>query len=291
MSKKTQNKPLKITPDQIDGFELSLGDNGKTQSTRTKYLSAVRQYADYLGDQVASRGSLVAWREDLIHQSKYQHTTINGMLTGVNAFFAYLGREDDQVSLIAIQERSYRDDFRDLNRDEYFQMAAAARAHGLVLIALVLATLCNTGIRASELVFLTVASLKAQEFNVYNKKKSRMVRIPDLLAIKLKDYIAAQGITSGPIFLNKRGNPLNRHQIWEMVKWAAKAAGIDSTKAYPHNFRHLFAKEFYEKYRDLEKLANILGHDDINTTRKYLLQPASEHGRQIDELDLMPKDW
>ena len=288
---KAKDKPKRITPDQIDGFEMYLAENGRAPSTKKKYLSAVRQYASYLGDQVASQASLIAWRENLAHHSKYSHTTINGLLSAVNAFFIYLGHEDSQVKLIAIQESSYRDDTRDLNRDEYFQLVAAALAQGLVVVALVIATLCNTGIRASELAFLTVEALKIQNIRIYNKKKLRKVRIPDQLASKLKDYIAAQGIKEGPIFLNKHGEPLTRHQIWSMVKCAAKAAGIDSNKAYPHNLRHLFAKEYYEKYRDLDKLAKILGHTSIDTTRKYLLQPASELGRQIDELELVPKDW
>ena len=275
-----------ITEMVLEAFRRMLLAEERSAGTIEKYLREAREFAVWLGSRSLCRELVCAWRDmQLARGLKAQ--TVNGKLSSVNALLRFMGREDCRARLLRVQREAFRPEERELGRAEYEKLVATAKKRGKLRLALIFETLCAAGLRVSELVYISVETVRCRKVNVYNKGKSRTVLLPKQLTVKLAEYAEAEGITSGSIFLTRSGRAIGRKQIWAEMKSICKEAGVDPRKVFPHNLRHLFAVEFYRAYKDIVKLADILGHSSINTTRRYLIGTGAEHRERIEALRLI----
>lgn len=277
----------KITEEQKDVFENYMIERQLGPSTCTKYRSNLAQFEHFAEGRGISKATLLAWKNDMKDSGEHMPSTINGKIAAVNAFFRSNHREDCTVSPLPIQKKSFREDSKALTRKDYDKLVDAAEENGLEKEKLVAEILGSMGVRASEVKYVTVEAVKKKCVTIINKGKAREVLIPTELTVALEIYAEKYGITSGPILLDKKGKPLDRQQIWAIVKRLAKLAEVGAEKAHPHNFRHLFALSFYEETHDLKALADLLGHSSISTTRLYIAKPSSEQRQQLDSLNLV----
>ena len=275
-----------MKPAQIAGYARYLRQEERSQGTIDKYLRDIRHFCAWLGDRSVTKEVAAQWKEYLVEQ-KYAPVTVNSMLSSVNGFLRFVGWEECRVKFLRIQRRTFRDRSRDLNREEYQRLLDTAEARGQKRLALLMETICATGIRVSEVRYITVEAARRGRTDISLKGKIRTILIPGRLARKLEKYAGKQKIASGEIFLTRSGKSLSRRQIWTEMKALCRAAGIEASKVFPHNLRHLFATTFYRSCRDIVKLADVLGHSSINTTRIYLIAPEDEHVRQLDRLGLV----
>ena len=260
------------------GRDLSGGEN-----------SAVEENTDSLSASAAvTKAKAWQWR-DVLCEKGYAPVTVNAMLTALNLFFRFLGREDCRVKTLRIQRKFFRSSERELCRREYEQLVRAAKEQGKQRLALLIETMGATGIRVSEVKYITVEAVRQGRAEIALKGKIRTILIPDQLKKKLRQYAGEKGISSGEIFITKSGKGLSRQQIWAEMKRLCPAAGILKTKVFPHNLRHLFARAFYRVCRDIVKLADVLGHSHIATTRIYLTSTGEEHARHLERLHLVSR--
>lgn len=243
-------------------------------------------FALWLDGKELCRESTAGWKEHLINHG-YAAATINSMLSAVNRFFSFLGREDCKVRFLRIQRRIFRERDRELTKEEYQRLLAAARERGQERLGLLMETICSTGIRVSETQYITVEAAQHGRAEISLKGKIRTILLTGKLCRKLLKYARKQKIASGEIFLTRSGKSLSRRQIWREMKQLCEKAGVEPSKVFPHNLRHLFALSFYKVCRDIVRLADILGHSSINTTRIYLVSTSEEHARQLDRLGLV----
>jgi site-specific recombinase XerD len=274
-----------INTDMLNHFEDWLKTEERSPGTIENYLRDVRSFAIWLDGREVTKTIVTEWKEAL--QSRYAAVTVNAKLSAVNGFFRFAGWNDCRVKFLKVQRKLFREAGRDLSRGEYDCLLSAARAQGRERLALVMETICATGIRVSEVKYITVEAAKAGRTEISLKGKIRTILLPNKLCRKLLKYAMAQKITSGEIFLTKGGKGLSRKQIWADMKALCKTAGVAATKVFPHNLRHLFAATFYHACRDIVRLADVLGHSSIETTRIYLISTGSEHQRQLDRLGLV----
>ena len=232
------------------------------------------------------REAVTGWKECLLAQGRAP-ATVNGALAALNGFFRFLGWEDCRVKFLKIQRRMFREQSRELTRADYDRLITAAQARGRDRLALLMETICATGIRVSEVKYITVEAAKAGRAEIALKGKIRVILIPNKLCRKLLKYAKKNKTASGEIFLTRNGTPMSRRQIWAEMKGLCRAAGVAPSRVFPHNLRHLFAGAFYRATRDIVKLADVLGHSSIETTRIYLLTSGAEHQRQLDRLGLV----
>ena len=216
----------------------------------------------------------------------YAPATVNAMLAAVNSLLVFLGQKECQVKFLKVQRRLFRDPTRELTRPEYDRLLSAARVRGRERLALLMEAICATGIRVSEVKYLTVEAAKAGRTDVALKGKVRTILIPNKLCRKLLKYAKKNKTASGEIFLTRSGKSLSRRQIWCELKSLCSQAGVEPSKVFPHNLRHLFARCFYRATRDVARLADVLGHSSIDTTRIYLISTGVEHARILDRLRL-----
>lgn len=276
---------MDMTPGRLSEFELALRAEGRLPSTVEKYVRDVRRFSEWLAGGPADREAALRWREELA--DGYSAATVNAMLAGLNKFFTVMGREECRVKPLRTQRRLFREEGRELSRGEYERLVATAQAMGRERTALVMETLCATGIRVSELRFITVEAARAGRADVYLKGKVRGILIPGRLRRRLLKYAKRKNTASGEIFLTRNGSSLSRKQIWAEMKAVCRRAGVESSKVFPHNLRHLFARAFYSLTRDVAKLADVLGHSSIETTRIYLISTGEEHVRLLNRLELV----
>ena len=276
----------KLTPKRIAAFEQRLQAEERAAGTVEKYLRDLRAFAVWLEGRPVTKEASSAWKERLL-AGRYAPVTVNSMLAAVNTFFRFAGWEDCQVRFLKIQRRTFQDPGRELTRAEYERLLAAARALGRERLALLLETICATGIRVSEVKYITVETLGLGRAEISLKGKIRTILLPGKLCRKLLKYAKGKKITSGEVFLTKGGKSLSRKQIWAEMKRLCAHAGVEPGKVFPHNLRHLFARTFYRASRDVAKLADILGHSSMETTRIYLLSTGAEHQRQLERLGLV----
>ena len=267
----------------MEGFKTYLIEGEKSANTIAKYIRDVKKFKGYIGDRELTRDAVIGWKQSL-RDSGYKARSINSMLASVNAYFDYIGMPDLSVKNMRIQKHVYRVDCEELTRDEYFSLIDAAANNPRM--QLLLQTICSTGIRVSELESFTVEAVKEGIIIIDNKNKIREILIPDRLRELLLDYAYKQGIECGPILCTASGRPLDRSNIWTSMKQLCAKAGVDSAKVYPHNLRKLFAREFYALDKDIAKLADVLGHSSIETTRIYIMGTGREHKEQIDRMGL-----
>lgn len=274
-----------ITNEQITAFGGWLKATGHASGTVEKYLRDVRAFALWLGGRSVTKERVLAWREQLLTQ--YKPVTINSMLAAAGSFFCFCGRPECKVSFLKIQRQLFRDTSRELTRSDYERLLRTARALGQERLALLMETIGSTGIRVSELRYITVETAKRGRAEITLKGKIRSILLPTKLCRKLLQYARRRMITAGEIFLAEGGKPLSRRQIWSDMKRLSTAAGVDRSKVFPHNLRHMFAVVFYRSCRDVALLSDVLGHSSIETTRIYLLTTGEEHRRQLDRLGLV----
>ncbi len=275
-----------VTKEEIRQFSDALAEEERSAGTIEKYVRDVRRFAVWLDGEEVSRERTAAWRDGLLERG-YAPVTINSMVAAVNRFFAVLGWEECKVKALKIQRKLFRDDRRELTREEYQRLLDAAHGLGRERLALLLETICSTGIRVSEVKYITVEAAHAGRAEISLKGKLRTILLPGKLCRKLKKYARQQKNASGEIFLTRSGKSLSRRQIWAEMKRLCKAAGVAPSKVFPHNLRHLFARTFYRVCRDVVKLADVLGHSSIETTRIYLISTGSEHANILRKMHLV----
>lgn len=275
-----------MTIDQISLYAEYLRQEERSMGTMEKYLRDLRAFAAYLEGRAITKELVSAWKAWLL-DSGYAPVTVNSMISAVNGFFQFAGWEECRVKFLRVQRRIFRDRSKDLTKEEYQRLLDTAEAKGQKRLALLMETICATGIRVSEVRYITVDAAATGRVDISLKGKIRTILIPNKLSRKLLKYAKQQKIASGEIFLTRSGKSLSRRQIWGEMKAVCKAAGVEPGKVFPHNLRHLFATTFYRAYKDIVKLADVLGHSSIETTRIYLITPGDEHARQMERLGLV----
>ncbi len=253
----------------------------RASSTIAKYAHDIRSFLAFSNGQ-PGKEEITAWKERLLEEG-YAPRTINSMLAAVHSFLQFCGMEC-RVKYLKVQRRVFRDPSKELSKSEYEKLISTSKSERLSLL---METICATGIRVSEVKYITLEAAHAGKAEIALKGKIRTILIPGKLCHKLLKYAKKQKIASGEIFLTRSGRSLSRRQIWAEMKKLCKLAGVDASKVFPHNLRHLFARAFYKASKDIVKLADILGHSSIETTRIYLLSTGEEHLRQLERLGLV----
>lgn len=279
-------KKRNLTTRQISAYQCYLSAEERAPATIEKYLRDVRIFAAWLEGREVTRELAAAWKTELLANG-ISPSTVNTKLSAINGLFRFLGWDDCRVKFLKLQRRVFRDAARELTRAEYNRLVETAGNSGAPLLELLLQTICATGIRVSEVRYITVEAASAGWTEVSLKGKIRTILLPAKLCRKLLKYARKEKIASGEIFRTRDGKGLTRYQIWREMKTLCKKAKVIPSKVFPHNLRHLFAATFYKATRDVVKLADVLGHNSINTTRIYLLSTGAEHARQLDRLGLV----
>ena len=275
-----------ITERQINEFTYFLTEEERAPATVKMYVRTVEELMVWLDSREVTKELAVAWKEHLLTRD-YTPATVNVKLAAVNAFFKFCGWQDCCVKALRLQRRVFRDPGRELTKAEYEKLVAAARDSGRTRLALLMETICGTGIRVSEVRYITVEAALAGRAEIALKGKIRTIMLPGKLCRKLVKYARKNKIASGEIFLTRSGKSLSRRQIWAEMKAVCRAAGVEASKVFPHNLRHLFATTFYRACHDIVKLADVLGHSSINTTRIYLITTGAEHAKTLERLGLV----
>ena len=275
-----------LTSEAIDCFKKYLREEEKSENTIEKYLRDVRAFAAYLSGIEVAKETVIAYKSRLLAEN-YAVRSINSILASVNSLFAFLGWTDCKVKSIKLQRQVYCPEEKELTKAEYTRLVNTAKQKGNERLNLILQTICGTGIRVSELQYITVEAVKCSEAVVSLKGKTRSVFIVKELQKKLLRYAAEQKIHSGCIFITRTGKPISRTNIWREMKGLCEQAGVNPQKVFPHNLRHLFARIFYGIEKDIAKLADILGHSSINTTRIYIISTGDEHRKRMEHMRLI----
>ena len=273
-----------ITKDDIRGFSQHLEHDEKSQATIDKYRRDVMAFWAFVRGEPLTKEIVMAYKKHLIEQN-YAVSSINSMLASVNAFLEYLDLREYKVKNIRTQRQTYCSEDKELSKSEYLRLLEASKKNEQ--LNLVIQTIFGTGIRVSELQYFTVEAVRSGQVIVACKNKTRTILVPGKLRKLLINYVKRKQITTGTIFITRSGAPLNRSNIWSAMKKLCEAAGVKASKVFPHNLRKLFARTFYGIEKDIAKLADILGHSSINTTRIYIMTTGTEHLRRIERLGLV----
>ena len=274
-----------ITTESINNFKSWLHSEERSAGTIAKYMRDLERLSAWLGDKEVTKENLTMWKERLV-ENGYEPVTVNSMLAVVNTYCRFIGL-NIKVKFLRIQRKLFREESKELTKDEYEKLILAADEKGNTRLAMLIETIGATGIRVSEVQYITVEAAKAGRTQISLKGKIRDILLPGKLCKKLLKYAHKQRIASGEIFITKSGKGMSRKQIWAEMKALCKAAGVEASKVFPHNLRHLFARVFYRVTHDVAKLADLLGHSSIETTRIYLLSTGAEHARQLEGLGLV----
>lgn len=275
-----------LTSQQIQAYAHHLLLEEKSPATMEKYLRDIRAFARWLDGRVICKELTSEWKAHLVEQG-YAPTSVNAMLSALNSLLEFLDLKDCRVKFLKIQRRLFRDAGRELTKSEYQQLLSAARALGRERLELLAEAIGATGIRVSEVRYITVEAASQGKAEISLKGKIRVILLPGKLCRKLLKFAKKQKIASGAIFRTRSGKELGRRQIWAELKGLCEHAGVDPRKVFPHNLRHLFATVFYRACRDIAKLADLLGHSSIETTRLYLATSGTEHQRELNRLGLV----
>ena len=274
-----------IRNSMIGDFENYLRSDEKSDNTIEKYLHDVKAFTVFAEAREVSKAVVMEFKASLAEN--YEITSANSMIAAVNAFLRFMGWVDCCIKQFKVQKKAFCSEEKELTKAEYIRLVNTAKQKGNERLNLILQTICGTGIRVSELQFITVEAVHMGEAVVSCKNKTRTVFIVQELQKKLLNYIKTKGIISGCIFITKSGKPMSRCNIWREMKALCKQAGVSPDKVFPHNLRHLFARTFYGIEKDIAKLADILGHSNINTTRIYIITTGAEHKRKMENMRLI----
>ncbi len=273
-----------LTKPRLEAFRQYLYREEKSPATLEKYLRDAGGFMAFLRGQPVTKDQVIAFKGSL-RERGYSVASINSMLASVNSLLAFLGWEDCRTRSLRQQRQTYCPEEKALSQGEYRRLLEAA-GEGTRL-QLLIQTICGTGIRVSELPYFTLEAVRRGEITIQCKNKTRTILVPGRLKKRLLQYARRQNIRSGRIFITRSGAPLNRSNIWAQMKKLCQAAGVQPSKVFPHNLRKLFARTFYTMEKDIAKLADILGHSSINTTRIYIMTTGAEHRRKIEKLGLV----
>ena len=279
-------KKLQLTEREFDQFEDYLRHDEREESTIEAYLRSLTRFAEWADGRAVTKELAMEWKTAL-SESGYRPISVNAMLAAVNKFFTCMGREDCKVKYLKLQRQMFRKSEKDLSKEEYQRLVQAAHEKGDLRMELILETICATGIRVGELKYITLEAVRAGVAEIALKGKIRTILLPRRLCRKLQKYAKQQKIASGKIFLTQDGLPVSRQYVWTRMKALCEPAGVERTKAFPHNLRSLFARSFYGSCHDVVRLADVLGHSSIETTRIYLMSTGKEYLRQLDKLGLV----
>ena len=279
-------KKLQLTEREFDQFEDYLRHDEREESTIEAYLRSLTRFAEWADGRAVTKELAMEWKTAL-SESGYRPISVNAMLAAVNKFFTCMGREDCKVKYLKLQRQMFRKSEKDLSKEEYQRLVQAAHEKGDLRMELILETICATGIRVGELKYITVEAVRAGVAEIALKGKIRTILLPRRLCRKLQKYAKQQKIASGKIFLTQDGLPVSRQYVWTRMKALCEAAGVERSKVFPHNLRSLFARSFYGSCHDVVRLADVLGHSSIETTRIYLMSTGKEYLRQLDKLGLV----
>lgn len=274
-----------ITDSMIWKFKQYLYSDEKSVNTVQKYLRDVRKFCSFAGSEEISKAKLLEFKAFLAEN--YKISSVNSIIAALNAFLHFMGWEDCCIKPFKVQKTIFCSEEKELTRAEYIRLVRTAKQKGNERLDLILQTLCGTGIRVSELRFITADAVYRGEAAVSSKNKTRTVFIVRELQKRLLKYMKKHGITSGCIFITKLGNPVNRCNIWREMKTLCEQARVSPGKVFPHNLRHLFARTFYGIEKDIAKLADLLGHSNIETTRIYIVTTGAEHKRKMENMRLI----
>lgn len=274
-----------LTEQRIQAFGLYLQENERAPLTIEKYLQELRRLMAYLAGAPMDKARLFAYRETL--QQRLQAGTVNGKLAAINGYLQYAGLSDCKIKYLKVQRSAFVDDEKYLSEREYGRLLEAAQRQKNQRLYYLLLTLGNTGIRVSELPFITVEALQRGKAEIRLKGKNRLVLLPRELTARLRQYAKSQDIQTGAIFCTRSGRPLDRSNICHEMKKLCQAAQVDPQKVFPHNLRHLFARRYYAVEKNLVHLADILGHSSMETTRIYIATSIREHERVLRKMQLL----
>lgn len=280
-----KQEKLVLTQTLIQRYTFHLKEQERADATIQKYTYNLNLLCKYLNGAPLTKIALIEWKQQLAET--YAPTSVNSMLAAVNGLLTFLNRRDLIVKLLKIQRSLFLDEDKELTRNEYIRLVRTAQKQKNQRLSLVLQTICSTGIRVSELRFITAEAVYCGKVEIINKGKRRTIFLPDKLRRILKNYLQKQKRTAGAVFTTKSGNPLDRSNIWREMKKLCESAGVAPGKVFPHNLRHLFARTFYSLEQDLSRLADILGHSNINTTRIYTAESGFFHAKKIQRLGLI----
>lgn len=279
-------KERRLTEKNIAEFSTYLRREEKSKNTIDKYIRDARALLAFLDGRVVTKEMVIDYKNKLLFED-YATRSINSMLASINSLFAFLGWIDCKVKSIKLQRQIYCHEEKELTKAEYMRLLKVAQQKGNKRLNLLIQTICGTGIRVSELQYITVEAAKCGEATVFLKGKTRSVFIVRELQKKLLRYAAEQGIIEGAIFITRNNKPMSRTNIWREMKSLCMQAGVNPQKVFPHNLRHLFARIFYGMEKDIAKLADILGHSSINTTRLYIVTTSNEHRQRMEKMRLI----
>ena len=274
-----------ITAKTIAEFKEHLILEERSAATVEKYIRDVKAFSVYMQNTAVTKETVIVYKKHL--QENYAVRSVNSMLASINSLFAFLGWHDLKVKSIKLQQQIYCPEEKELTKAEYARLCKAAERKHNERLNLILQTICGTGIRVSELQFITVEAVKHGEAIVNCKAKTRSVFIVKELKQKLLRYAAEQNIKNGMIFVTRTSKPISRTNIWREMKALCEEANVNPQKVFPHNLRHLFARVFYGIGKDIAKLADILGHSSINTTRIYIISTGTEHRQRMESMRLI----
>ena len=274
-----------ITEKQIQKFRKYLVNEEKSDATIEKYIRDVTAFVKWLGGEIPRKERVIQYKKRLIVQ--YKTASVNSILSSLNMFFEYADWHKMKVKTLKTQRKIFADKSKELTKTEYERLLTAAKDKKNERLYYLMQTIASTGLRVSEIKYVTCEAVKCGQAVINCKGKIRQIFLPKKLCGMLKGYIKAQNIKSGSVFVSKTGKPLDRSNIWKMLKGLCETAGVSRDKVFPHNFRHLFARTFYSLQKDIVRLADILGHSSIETTRIYTIESGEEHMRQLQRLGLL----
>lgn len=277
----------KITKAMLDEYKAYLYEQEKSKATIQKYMCDLKKLVEFVDDKEMSKSLAIQYKEYLKDNEGYKTSSVNSFLVAANRFFEFMGWYEFRVKTFKLQKEVFMPQSNELSKGEYKQLVETAFGNGKIRIGMIIQTICATGIRVSELSAITVFSVKSGMATIYNKGKERMILIPRDLQVKLLGYTRKQKIKHGIVFKTSKGKAVDRTWIWREMKKLCDIAGVERKKVFPHNLRHLFARTFYSIYKDISKLADILGHSSVETTRIYLKESYIEHQKRIEKLNLI----
>lgn len=269
----------------ISDFKQHLIEEEKAIATIEKYIRDINFFVKWIAGEELTKMTILKYKEYLI--KNYAPASANSMLSSLNSFFEYNEWHNLKVKMVKIQRRIFTEKSRELTKSEYVRLLDVANKRKNKALYYLMQTICASGIRVSELKYITVEALREKQAIIKCKGKMRVVILPDKLCKMLFRYSKDKKITSGSVFVSKKGKPLDRSSIWKMMKSICESAGVERDKVFPHNLRHLFARIYYSMQKDIVRLADILGHSSINTTRIYTMEAGEIHRMQIQNLGLL----
>lgn len=269
----------------LNEYERYLYREERSVNTIAKYVRDLRAFFEFLGKKELDKENVLLWKRHLTE--KYAPSSVNSMLAAVNSFLEWSGMQQMKVKPLKIQREIFERPERELTAEEYRNLVKTAEKGRQQRLSVLLQTICATGIRVSELRFITVEAVRCGRAKVSCKGKNRLVFLPMALSRLLLRFCRQQGITEGMVFRTGSGRPLDRSNIWKEMKALCEKAGVAPGKVFPHNLRHLFARTYYRMEKDLTRLADLLGHSNVATTRIYTMESGSEHIRSLERMDLV----